>query len=95
MSEVTATHEGLGNGSQMVRIPKALVHGMGAYYETRAFSCLHGVKFNKDMVLNEIRNAAEKHHFEVEGETGSFTLHRKGKTLRVTPESFPMAVRVA
>lgn len=79
---------------KMVRIPKALANKIDGYYSTRAFACCHGVKFNKDMLLDQIEKMADRHHFTVEGTTGNFILRRKGSVLQVTPESFPMAIKI-
>lgn len=82
------------NDVKMVRLPKAIVNEVGAYFDTRNYVCARHMSFDKSLVLERIHTAAEKHNYTIEGETGTFILRRKACEYKVTKDSFPQAIKI-
>lgn len=78
-----------------VRLPKKLEEAFDTYYQTSAFARKNFLKFNRELVMQEVTHAAKRCGYEVkasEGKSaGEFTLTRKSQTLRVTRSKFPLA----
>lgn len=79
---------------QTVVLPKNLANVVDAYYQTRAFSLKTGAKFNKELILNKLKQVAQRFRYTVEGETGTFVFKGAKSTLKVSQDTFPNAVRI-
>lgn len=85
--------------TKLIPLPARMADAFDTYFQTAAFAQKNFTKFNRDLVMGKLKEAAKRCGYEVnagEGKnSGHFVLTRATQTLRVTRANFPNAeVRV-
>lgn len=73
------------------RLPARLEDAIDSFYQTWKFARLNGIKMNRDLVMQQVKQAAARFNYTVSTtkKAGELILERPTQRVFVDPDTFP------